>query len=294
MISSDRENLCIVCGTPQAHMFDYRLYHYYRCPNCQHVTTYPIPDKQTTAQHYAGKFISGNYQILREASHEYAQVYADYIRVLRRQLLRHGPGFDGLRALDIGCFTGGFLQMLQAHGVDVYGLELQGEAVAIANEHLPGRVVQADIDTADLPNKTFDIVSLLAVVEHVSNPIRLLRRSAELLRSGGFMIVQTPNSGSFLARAMRGLWPLYAPVEHIHLFSRQSLERALNNVGMQGIVYEPHWKRLQLDYVYRMLQNYGPEFHRLARPIYSRLPRRLTRGAARFYIGEMIVLGRKP
>lgn len=288
------KHVCAVCGAFQFHMFNYRLYHYHRCPNCWHVTTYPIPDKQTMAEHYARKFISGNYQLLREASQEYRQVYNDFIETLTHQLRLHGLNFNGLKVLDVGCFTGEFLQMLQSLGADVYGLELQSEAVEIANSNLPGRIMQADVDNADFPSTSFDIISLLGVIEHVVEPMRVLRRSMELLRPGGFMIIQTPNSASLLARVMRGLWPPYAPIEHVHLFSRQSLECALANLGMEGITYKPHWKKLPVYYVYNMLQNYGPEFHRLARPIYTRLPAGLTRSALRFYIGEMIVVARKP
>jgi 2-polyprenyl-3-methyl-5-hydroxy-6-metoxy-1,4-benzoquinol methylase len=274
-------------------MFEYRSYHYYRCPKCSHVTTYPTPDKNTVFEHYNKKFNEGNYQLLRDFSQEYRKIYEYFVEIMDRGLSTAGLNWAGLKVLDVGCFTGEFLQLLQEHGADVYGLELQGRAVEIANRKLGGRVFQVDIDRADFPQMSFDVISLLGVIEHVVDPIRLLLRAQELLRLGGLLLIQTPNSGSFLARAMRRLWPPYAPVEHIHLFSRQSLTLALHQMGFTEIMYEAHWKKLPVDYVFNMLQNYGPEFHRLIKPVYTRLPEQLTRVSLTFYVGEMLVIAHK-
>ena len=284
---------CPVCKCDQQHMFDYRSYYYYRCPKCSHVTTYPTPDKKTIFEHYDRKFNEGNYQLLRDFSQEYRRIYDYYVQILDRQLSTRGLSWAGLKVLDVGCFTGEFLQLLKTHGADVYGLELQSRAVEIANRKLDGRVFQVDIDRADFPQMSFDVISLLGVIEHVVDPIRLLLRAQELLRPGGLVLIQTPNSGSLLAHAMRGLWPPYAPVEHIHLFSKQSLTTALLQMGFTEILFEAHWKKLPVDYVFNMLQNYGPEFHRLIKPVYTRLPERLTRVSLPFYVGEMLVIARK-
>jgi 2-polyprenyl-3-methyl-5-hydroxy-6-metoxy-1,4-benzoquinol methylase len=285
---------CVVCKSEQQPMFAYHSYHYYRCPRCLHVTTYPIPDKNTIFKHYDRKFNEGNYQLLRDFSQDYRKIYDYYVQILNGELSKRGLRWDGLKVLDVGCFTGEFLQLLKAQGADVYGLELQSRAVEIANRKLDGRVFQVDIDRADFPQMSFDLISLLGVIEHVVDPMRLLLRSQELLRPGGLLLIQTPNSGSLLARSMRGLWPPYAPVEHIHLFSRQSLTAALLQMGFSEVIFEAHRKKLPVDYVFNMLQNYGPEFHRLFKPVYTRLPEQLTRLSLTFYVGEMLVLAHKP
>jgi SAM-dependent methyltransferase len=264
---------CVVCKSEQQPMFEYRAYHYYRCPQCSHVTTYPIPDKNTIFEHYDKKFNEGNYQLLRDFSQEYKKIYDYYVQLLNRELSKRGLSWDGLKVLDVGCFTGEFLQLLKTQGADVYGLELQSRAVEIANRKLDGRVFQVDIDRADFPQMSFDLISLLGVIEHVVDPMRLLLRSQELLR---------------------GLWPPYAPVEHIHLFSRQSLTAALLQMGFSEVLFEAHRKKLPVDYVFNMLQNYGPEFHRLFKPVYTRLPEQLTRLSLTFYVGEMLVIAHKP
>ena len=273
----------------QRQMFRYMGYRYCRCPKCGLVSTYPVPDNATIEAHYARKFVAGNYELRRRFEQQYRTVDRQYLDLLQPSVHGSHPSL-----LDVGCFTGCFLQLLEQNGWDVYGLELQPEAVEVARQRLPGRIFQADLHGDHFPQGRFEFVSLLGVIEHVTDPMRMLRRCAELLAPNGTLILQTPNSGSFLARAMRQFWPPYAPVEHIHLFSSQSLTEAISIVGLQNVRIFPHWKKLPVTYVYEMLKNYGPEFHRMLAPLYGILPRFVKDASLPFYVGEMILLAEKP
>lgn len=281
--------VCCVCGAAQRRLFHYGGFEYWRCRACGLVSTYPLPDNATIEEHYAGKFAAGNYALRRRFEQEYQTVERQYLDLLRRWVRVPRPS-----VLDVGCFTGRFLQLLAESGWDVHGLELQREAVEVARERLPGRIFQADLYGDRFPQRQFDVVGLLGVIEHVTDPMRMLGRCAELLGPGGTLIVETPDSGSLLARAMGRYWPPYAPVEHIHLFSRRALRAAVAQVGLQTVYVSGHWKSLPVGYVFEMLQNFGPELHRLLRPGYRLMPGFLRRATLPFYVGEMILLARKP
>lgn len=288
MTAAPPAEVCCVCGTAQRRIFAYRGHRYHRCPRCGLVSTYPVPDDAAIAAHYARKFAAGNYELRRRFEQEYQPVERQYLDLLQPRLRAPHPS-----VLDVGCFTGCFLQLLERHGWDVYGLELQPEAVEVASGRLPGRIFQADLHGDRFPQRRFDVVSLLGVVEHVTDPMRLLGRCAELLAPGGTLIVQTPNSGSLLARVMGRYWPLYEPVEHIHLFSSRALQEAVARVGLRDARVLSHWKPLPVAYVYEMLQTFGPEFHRLLTPLYRVLPRAARAASLPFYMGELILLAEK-
>lgn len=286
--------ICLVCGKNQRFIFEYQKYLYYRCLSCGFVSTYPFPDSAALDAHYAQKFKKGNYQLLRTYSQSYNRVYNDFIDVLDKALELDGREMSGLKVLDVGCFTGEFIELLQKRkDADVYGLELQVDAVAIASQKLPGRVFKTDIFAQNFPAKEFDIITLLGVIEHVVDPVGLLKRSAEFLKPGAILMLQTPNSGSLLARLLGRRWPPYAPVEHIHYFTRKSLKLALGNLGFKNIVFKRHWKKLPVAYVFNMLQNFGPEFYRLFRPVYERMPLFITNATLPFYAGEIIAVAWK-
>jgi len=291
-MNNNKQN-CMICGSDQKLNFEYRNFRYYRCPACGLVSTYPLPDPVTLDSHYAKKFRDGNYQLLQAYSEQYKSVYEGFVHILNLKLQSRGQSLQDQKILDIGCFTGEFLELLHQRGADVYGLELQSEAVDIADRKLPGRIFKADVFSNDFPQIPCDIITLMGVIEHVTNPVKLFRRSTGLLKEGGILMLQTPDSSSLFARTMGKFWPPYAPVEHIHLFSRRSLELSLNELGYANIEFMPHWKRLPISYVYNMFRNFGPEFYRLLGPLYKLLPRFVANSLLLFYIGEMIVIAQK-
>jgi hypothetical protein len=104
-------------------------------------------------------------------------------------------------------------------------------------------------------------------------------------------MVQTPNSASHLAQIMKQYWPPYSPIEHIHLFSRKSLEYALRENGFENITFKSHWKKLPIGYVYNMFSNFGPEFYSMLKPLDDTLNKSTQK--LPFFIGEMIVTATK-
>ena len=301
---ADATTACAVCGGRQVLRFRYRGYRYHRCPACGLVSTWPLPTPQEVEAHYDRRHAEGNYQLLCQSADAYLPVYVDLARMLEERFSslakkersaagRVGHSLDRVTVLDIGCFTGDFMAVLADRDADVYGVELQKPALEIAQRRFGNRVFQAEVRTNTLPDLRLDAATLLAVIEHVRDPRSLLTATARLLKSGGVIMVQTPNSMSLLARLMGRYWPPYEPVEHIHLFSAGAMHRLLTELGFHDLKVTRHWKRLPVEYVYEMLSNFGPELRRLAQPFYTLLPASLRRMSAPFYIGEMVTTGVK-
>jgi SAM-dependent methyltransferase len=282
---------CVACKKRQNFEFTYRNFHYYRCSKCKLVSTYPLVTLRETEAHYAKKYKTGNYQLLRKYSPQYSAVYSQFVKVLENKLKSQNQTLVNKKVLDIGCFTGDFLKLLQQRHADVYGVELQKQAVQIANKKLPGRIYQADITTFKFPQKKYDIITLLGLIEHVPDPLSLIQRSHQLLNRSGTLMIQTPNSTSFLANMMRKYWPPYTPIEHIHLFGREGLEQLLKKQGFRDISFQSHVKKLPIGYVYNMFNSFGPEFYSLFKPIDKMINN--SKKVLPFYIGEMIITASK-
>jgi 2-polyprenyl-3-methyl-5-hydroxy-6-metoxy-1,4-benzoquinol methylase len=284
---------CIVCNYPQKKIFKYKSYDYFRCVSCGLISSYPLPDEIGIKEHYEKGFNEGNYLRLRQWADQYSRIYIDLAHFLESHLLQYGLKLDGARFLDIGCFTGDFIRVLNKRGADVFGLELQKEAVEIANESLPGRIFQADVYNDVFPEYDFDIVSMTGLIEHVLEPTKLLHRCFEILKPGGVIMIQTPNSGSFLSHGMHQYWPPIAPVEHIYLFSRRSMEIILKICGFTKIYYKPHIKWLPIEYVYNNLRMFGPDLQKVINPIYQPFRKIFSNVVLPFYGGEMLMLAQK-
>lgn len=278
---------CIICHDKQEFIFSYQNFQYYRCYNCQFVSTYPYPTTEVIINYYKKKSKKEKYEQSGKYSQRHKLVYTKYVKILKERLWDKNETLQGKKVLDIGCFTGEFLEAIQKENADVYGLELQSDAARIANNKIPGKIIQADVMTYKFPQMKYDIITLLGVAEHVTNPIRLFTKSFQLLKKDGILMIQTPDSSSFLARTMKKFWPPYSPIEHIHLFSRKSLNHALEKCGFHSISFQADWKKLPVWYVYNNFNYFGPEFYRILKPLHPFLNN--SRFVLPFYIGETIV-----
>src|SRR3990172_11700485 len=98
---------CINCGNKEKLLFTYKNFNYYKCKNCQLVSTLPYQNDQQILNHYANGFKYGNYKFLRNFSDQYKTVYKHLADILENSF--KDKSFKSKKILDIGCFTGEFL-----------------------------------------------------------------------------------------------------------------------------------------------------------------------------------------
>lgn len=102
----------------------------------------------------------------------------------------------GKRALDVGCGAGLLCEPLARMGAAVTGLDAAPENIAAAKTHAAQSGLSIDYRTGsveDLDDASFDLVTSLEVIEHVSDPAAFVRGLARALAPGGLMILSTPN-----------------------------------------------------------------------------------------------------
>ena len=106
-----------------------------------------------------------------------------------------GAGLRGLRVLDVGCSGGLLSEALARAGAVVTGVDVSGEAVAVARRHAAGSGLAIDYRAGTLQavvdERGFDVVCALEVVEHVESPTDFLAACVERLRPGGLLFVST-------------------------------------------------------------------------------------------------------
>jgi SAM-dependent methyltransferase len=102
--------------------------------------------------------------------------------------------------------------------------------VSIARERFGERVQQGELDSAAFPGISFDVVTLIDVLEHVPDPAASLSRVYERLAPGGVLAAVLPNAASLVHRLLGPRWPHYAP-EHLFFWTPRALERQLAAAG---------------------------------------------------------------
>ena len=137
-----------------------------------------------------------------------------------------------VRVLDIGSGAGRALAYHKERGCDAWGVEADEDARVIADLH--GLNVRIGIFRPEMfEAASFDYVTMDQVIEHATDPVRLLRDAASLLRADGRMVLSTPNSHGWGARPFGRRWINWHAPYHLHQFSRASLERAARDAGLE-------------------------------------------------------------
>ena len=157
-----------------------------------------------------------------------ATVRRRYSDVLRR-LDALSPG---RRLLEMGCGNGHFLEMARECGWEVAGTELSRPHVERARDRGLD-VAYADLLSEDpWPGRTFDAVVLIEVLEHVPDPLELLRAAGSRLVADGAVYLTTPNFGSITRRVLGASWTVLDP-EHVVLATPRGLGEALRRSGYE-------------------------------------------------------------
>ncbi|HEY6563464.1 MAG TPA: class I SAM-dependent methyltransferase, partial [Pirellulaceae bacterium] len=140
------------------------------------------------------------------------------------------------RILDVGCGDGFHLKLLRDFGHpdwSLEGVELDPRAVAAA-ERSELKIHCGKVEDLDLPRDTYNLILLIMTIEHVSDPVRLVGALARLLAPGGRLIIVTDNASSPDFHVFRGRhWGGYHFPRHFHLFTRATLSRLAELVGLR-------------------------------------------------------------
>jgi len=150
---------------------------------------------------------------------------------LARKLRWDCPPWTGQgRYLDVGCGSGGALGVAHALGWKVAGIEVDGAAAAKARR-FTGELHVGDVMTAPFAPGRFDVVTAFHVLEHVPDPVAVIRRALAWLAPGGLLIIEVPNAGGLGAALFGRAWSGLELPRHLSHFSPDTLSRAVEQAG---------------------------------------------------------------
>lgn len=138
----------------------------------------------------------------------------------------------GRRSLDVGCGAGRLVEAFKLAGFAAAGIE--PNAMAVRAERERGRDIIIG-DLTDVAPGSYDCITVMHVLEHVYSPAIFLKCCQIALESGGLLIIEVPNFGSFASRKLKEHWlPLY-PDTHLYQFTQSTLSTYLAKSGFKVI-----------------------------------------------------------
>jgi SAM-dependent methyltransferase len=135
----------------------------------------------------------------------------------------------GRKLLDIGCGDGSFLLAARQKGWRVVGTEINPEPARAA-----GLEVFRDVALA-AASGPFECITLWHSLEHVRDPVAILRECRTLLKPTGVLFIAVPDAGGLEARTFGARWFHLDVPRHLFHFTRKSLEGVLRTAGFAGL-----------------------------------------------------------
>jgi SAM-dependent methyltransferase len=306
---------CPVCGAQDFNSyavgFDYELrtcrnmWRFVRCARCRHIWLNPRPAVAALPAIYPSGYYAYNYdsQISWVARRGKQLLDLWKMRSIQARLARGPQTF-----LDIGCGDGRHLRMIQKlAGLSpgsLYGLDINHDAVRRLSKRGYQVFCERIENFTGIAECSIDIATMFHVLEHVADPISVLRKISRWLTPGGIVAVETPNIESLDARLFQdSFWGGYHFPRHWNLFSTATLARAFEGSGLQPVATMFQSGHAFWAYSFHHLLRYRRRpWPRLAErfdPFKALVPVVLftgfdkMRAACRFHTSSMLMLGRK-
>jgi SAM-dependent methyltransferase len=189
-------------------------------------------------QYYTGddSYVSGNYREKKAISLKTGMPDYERVNDAQRRFNSNFKYIIGKKILDFGCGGGEFLRLAKSYCQKVIGVELQMDYMKSLNDE--GINCFDDLDKID--DKSIDTALSFHVIEHLPNPIEVLRELLAKVITGGKVIIEVPHANDFLLKNAEceqfkqfTLWS-----QHLVLHTRYSLKNLLQYVGFQNIIIQ--------------------------------------------------------
>lgn len=162
------------------------------------------------------------------------------LRVIRS--LRHSPLPAAPAFLDIGAGEGFAMQFFASQGWKVTGLDYSAHGCQTHHPELIDQLITGDLQASvamlSSQSSHFDFILLDNVLEHLLDPVRLLRSVVPLMADDAVLVIEVPNDFSAFQQHLleqnkidRPFW-VVAP-DHISYFNREGLSRLAQHCGYE-------------------------------------------------------------
>lgn len=159
------------------------------------------------------------------------------------------------KILDIGSSAGFFLAEAKCRGWETTGIEFSSWSKRYAEEHFGLTVYDQPLEKLNWPKENFDAVTMLDVIEHLTEPWKILSEIKKILKPNGICVITTPDIDSLTAKLAKEKWYAILP-GHLFYFSPKTLEKILVEAGFRIIQRRTHTRYFSPAYFFYRLGGY--------------------------------------
>ena len=256
---------CPVCGAEDGEAVDLGGGAHRRCPRCGTIRTVEYADPDAV---FSDGYFDDASEFGLDSRHPRFQRYLEGVGAQRMAMVEQLTGGPG-SLLDVGTGEGEFPAAAAQRGWRVAGVELMAQAAEAARTRFGIDVRTGLLSDAGFDHGSFDVVSAMHVLEHLTDSVAFLHELAAHARPGGYVLIEVPNLASDDRTHTGPAWRGLRPVEHLVQFTPTTLRGAFERAGLTPVnVTTRSWLHpmQSLDEACDDLGR-GPRFRRALRPL---------------------------
>ena len=171
---------------------------------------------------------------------QYKRVIDERLKFIKNEIIsfKNKTG-RRIKILDAGCGDGFYLNKLrQIEDVEIFGLDYSMLRISRAkNANSSPVLVNGGLHPVAFKDSSFDIILLNHVLEHIKDDTGVLREVHRVLKSGGMIILSTPNEGCLLAKMRNNIFQrsILKETDHVNFYTENKLKIKLGFTGFKII-----------------------------------------------------------
>jgi len=231
---------CFCCGSNQIRKKGQKSgYSIYGCKKCHFCFVYPLPANADIQKHYNKIKISDDIKNqMLTAINEIVDSPNSPKRDWYKRVLDYVGNYCNrktLDILDIGSAYGYFVHYANTLGHKAIGTEVTQEYADASKGLINGQVIYIENNEYDryFDENMFDLIYMEHVLEHIVDPVSVLKSIKKYLKNNGLLFVSVPNHNSLLSKILGHRWPWVCPPEHLYYYNERALVQLFQNIKME-------------------------------------------------------------
>ncbi len=219
---------CPICSCNELkHKYFINDFDITQCQSCKFIFVKDTPTQDELDCYYRGGM--WNVAYLDKDNTENLKYYYRNLKNIITERITSG------KILDIGCNAGYFLDVME--GFERYGIE-RSQAGEIAKERYGDNVFVGIFEEYKAPGFLFDCITMQDVLDHITDPVAVLKKCNGLLKPGGLLIVKVHDMDALYAKIMAEKYYAFIPPGHLSYFNQDSMEIALDKASFDIVSYK--------------------------------------------------------
>ncbi len=221
---------------------NYKLYH---CDNCDIEFWVPLEFFEDIYKKFYAEetmdIYSAYFEMFVDKENLFSNLYETQKSFLKEFLAILKRDIGGGKVLDVGCGKGEFLAYMRREGFEVFGIDLDGSSLEIGRklfnlDNLYEMSLDEFVEYAEREGLRFDLITFFEVLEHQVDIKGFVNKVKRILSPRGYIGGSVPNRnrflGSFTSKLVKSFTLGDFPPHHFIMFSKVSLEKFFENVGI--------------------------------------------------------------